>query len=232
MAQGGVEAATGVGNKGGEAYRRVAVAAISKTPNERMRTKGCVLVAGRLVARAQKPTAVFQKPLVLPPSVKEPTAVLSAPLVLLPSALEPLAVLSLPVVLSKSAPTPVAVLPSPIVLAPRANAPSAVLPTPVVLAPRANTPLAVLSLPVVLRKRAYIPLAVFWIPSCCYRVHYRRWPYCCRPVVFKDSALTPMAVLRVPMVLTFERRETNRRIVCAAGETQKGVLPFCRVPPG
>jgi hypothetical protein len=31
---------------------------------------------------------------------------------------------------------------------------------------------------------------------------------------------------------TFERRKTDRRIVCAGGETQKGVLPFCRVASG
>ena len=54
MAQGGVEAATGVGSKGGEAYRRVAVAAISKTPNDRMRTEGCVLVAGNVGRESPK----------------------------------------------------------------------------------------------------------------------------------------------------------------------------------
>ena len=35
--------------------------------------------------------------------------------------------------------------------------------------------------------------------------------------------------VEVPDGVTFERRETNRRIVYAAGETQKGVLAFCRV---
>jgi hypothetical protein len=32
--------------------------------------------------------------------------------------------------------------------------------------------------------------------------------------------------------VALERKQTNRRIVCAAGETQKGVLPFCRVASG
>ena len=38
--------------------------------------------------------------------------------------------------------------------------------------------------------------------------------------------------VEVPDGVTFERRETNRRIVYAAGETQKGVLAFCRVKSG
>ena len=108
----------------------------------------------------------------------------------------------------------------------------AVLKLPVELALRANAPLAVFSLPVVLRNRAYTPLAVFW-----------------SPVVLLYSALPPLAVLlitsgvqrqrinadgrvEVPDGVTFERRETNRRIVYAAGETQKGVLAFCRVKSG
>src|SRR5439155_8097159 len=38
--------------------------------------------------------------------------------------------------------------------------------------------------------------------------------------------------VEVPDSVTFERRETNCSVVCAAGETQKGVLPFCRVATG
>jgi hypothetical protein len=51
LAQGGIEAATEAGNKGGETYRRVAVAAIQK---ERMRTEGCVLVAGTVGRESPK----------------------------------------------------------------------------------------------------------------------------------------------------------------------------------
>ena len=35
--------------------------------------------------------------------------------------------------------------------------------------------------------------------------------------------------VEVPDGVAFERRETNRGIVYAAGETQKGILSFCRV---
>ena len=56
-------------------------------------------------------------------------------------------------------------------------------------------------------------------------------------VVLLKRANAPMAVLRASansgIELAFgiitERKETNCRIVCARGDTEKGVLPFCRV---
>ena len=51
-------------------------------------------------------------------------------------------------------------------------------------------------------------------------------------MVFKDSALTPMAVLRFPIVLLLSDEKPTAVFHVPLAETQKGVLPFCGIASG
>jgi len=89
--------------------------------------------------------------------------------------------------------------------------------------------MAVLLLPVVLLKSAKVPLAVFLTPVLFLkkRTSANRSILVCS--VGKEG---PSANPRVELAFLFaqKRKQANRRVECAGGETKKRILPFRCVP--